>query len=103
MFVGIGATGQIVGGTLTGKGLVTEAFEVGTSFRGRSGVNLAALVDDDDLVEEVVDTLTALVEGDESRLAESAGHDPQGLDQIQRVRLRGIPSRPGVGVEGPGR
>ena len=82
-FVGISATGQVVGGTLTGKRLVTEGLEVRTSFRSRSKIDLAALIDHEDLVEEVVDTLTGLVEGDESGLAEDVCHDSQGLDEIE--------------------
>ena len=82
-FVGISATGQTAGGTLTRKCLVTEGLKVGTSFRSRSKVDLAARVDHDDPVEEVADALTGLVEGNESGLAENVRHDPQGLDGLK--------------------
>jgi hypothetical protein len=54
---------EVVGRALARKRLVAEVFKVGTCFGGRSVEYLAAFVDDHDLVEEVVDTFTSLVPG----------------------------------------
>ena len=68
---------------MAGKRLVSETLKVRTSLGGRTEIDLSALIDNDDLVEEGVDALTGLVEGDEGGLAEDVGHDPQRLDEIQ--------------------
>ena len=60
-FIGIRAASQVVRSALTWEGFVTEALEVTTRLGGSPEENLAALVEDEDLVEEFVDTLAGLV------------------------------------------
>ena len=81
-FIGIGATG-LVGGALTRERLITQTLKIGMSFGSRPKVDLATLVDDQNLVEEVVDTFSGLIEGDEGGLTKDISHDPQALDEIQ--------------------
>lgn len=55
------AAGEVIGRALAGKRLVTEVLEVGTRLGRRAEEDLTALIEDDDLVEEFVDTLARLV------------------------------------------
>jgi len=82
-FVGVSAASQVIGSGLTGKGVVPDAFKVGTGFRSGAEVDLTSFVDDHNLVEESIDTLSRLVERNEGGLAKDVGHDPQRLDKVQ--------------------
>ncbi len=59
--VRIRAAGNVVGSGLSGPGKKAEAFEVSPGLGGRAKVDLPALVNDHDLVEQVVNVLGSLV------------------------------------------
>lgn len=65
--VGIGTTGKVIGSALTGKRFEAKTFEVGASLRRGTIVDLSAMVHDEDLVEEVVDTFASLIPGETSQ------------------------------------
>ena len=81
--IGISATDQVNGGALAGECLVSQTLEVGAGLGSGPEVDLATLVDDQNLVGEAVDTFSGLVEGDEGGLAKNIGHDSHRLDEIQ--------------------
>src|SRR4051812_14383788 len=81
--VRIRATGNVVGGGLPGPGKKAEAFKVRPGLRGRAKVDLPALVDDHDLVEEIVDVLRRLVQRDKSARLVQVGLDTEGLGKVQ--------------------
>ena len=52
----------------------------------RTEVNLLALVDDADLVEDLVQLLACLVNGDDTGLTADVGRDADGLDELECSR-----------------
>ena len=81
--MGVRASDKVIRCTLSRKRSESEILEIRSSFRGWAEVDLASVIEDDDLVEKIVDTLSRLIEADEGGLAENIRHDPQTLDEIQ--------------------
>ena len=91
--VSVDDRGQELGRRAARRAVKAEALEVGLGLGGRTVVGAAALVDEHDLVEEVVQALAGLVQGDEGGDVGHVGKGAQALDVLER-RAR---------VEPPGR
>ena len=75
-----------VGSRLTVSGLVTHVDEVLARLVGGTVVDLLALVDNADLVEDLVELLASLVDRNDSRLTANVGGNAQGLHELEGRR-----------------
>ena len=75
-----------VGGGLTVGRLVPHVDEVLPRPVRGTEVNLLSLVDDADLVEDLVQLLACLVDGDDTGLTADVGRDADGLDELECSR-----------------
>ena len=66
--------------------LVSHVDEVLPGLVGRSEVNLLALVDHADLVEDLVELLASLVDRNDSRLTANVGGNAQSLHELESSR-----------------
>ncbi len=72
-------------GVVARAAVVAQLLEVLAGLVGAAEEDLAALVQDDDLVEEVVGALGRLVDGDDSRAAEEARLHAQRLAELDGI------------------
>ena len=75
-----------VGGRLTVSGLVPHVDEVLARLVGGTVVDLLALVDHADLVEDLVELLASLVDRNDSRLTANVGGNAQSLHELEGRR-----------------
>ena len=82
-FVEVRTPDEVIGRALARKGLGSEVFKIGSSFGRWAEVDLTSVIEDHDPVETIVDTLSRLIEADESGLAEDICRDPHALYGVQ--------------------
>ena len=78
-----------IGGGLSVRGLVAHIDEILSRATGRSEVGHSALVDHTHFVEELVQGLAGLVDGDNRRHPAKLGRDPEGSDELEGCRRAG--------------